>query len=116
MHAIATGSSTRIQKKRFALFVSVQDDVEFSMNRYKISCTITLKSGAKYAPVREKHPATKKNVWPVPRETFKTLQQRGIHSSRAELVDKLVIVDSELLPITRDGTLYVPGCYNLLMR
>ena len=37
MHAIATGSSTRIQKERFALFISVQDDVEFSMNQYKIS-------------------------------------------------------------------------------
>jgi hypothetical protein len=37
MHAIATGSSTRIQEERFSLFISVQYDVELSMNQYKIS-------------------------------------------------------------------------------
>jgi hypothetical protein len=37
MHAIATGSSTRIQEERFALFISVQYDVELSMNQYNIS-------------------------------------------------------------------------------
>jgi hypothetical protein len=52
----------------------------------------------------------------MPREAFKALQQWRIHSPRAELVDELVIVDSELLPIARDGTLYVPGCHNLLVR
>ena len=55
-------------------------------------------------------------MWPMPGEAFKALQQCSIHSSRAELVDELVIVDSELLPITRYGTLYVPGCHNLLVR
>jgi len=52
----------------------------------------------------------------MPRKAFKALQKRNIHSPRAELVDELVIVDSQLLPITRDGTLYIPGCYDLLMR
>ena len=66
--------------------------------------------------MREKHPATKKYVWSMPREAFKALQKCSIDSSRAELVNELVIVDSELLPITRDGTLYVPGCHDLFVR
>jgi hypothetical protein len=66
--------------------------------------------------MREKHPATKKYMWSMPREAFKALQKCSIHSSRAELVNELVVVDSELLPITRDGTLYVPGCHDLLVR
>jgi hypothetical protein len=32
------------------------------------------------------------------------------------LVDELVIIDGQLLPIARDGTLHVPGCDYLLMR
>jgi hypothetical protein len=64
----------------------------------------------------EERPATKKNVWSMPREAFKALQERSIDSPRAKLVDELVIVDSQLLPIARDGTLYVPGRYNLLVR
>jgi hypothetical protein len=64
----------------------------------------------------EKRPATKQNVWPMPREAFKALQERSIDSSRAKLIDELIIVDSQLLPITRDGALYVPGCYDLLVR
>jgi hypothetical protein len=55
-------------------------------------------------------------VWSMSREVLKALQQCSIHSSRAKLVDELVIVDSELLPITRDGTLYVPGCHDLFVR
>ena len=115
MHAIAAGSPTRIQEEGFILFISVQYDVELSMNRYNIS-TPSRHLPARYAPVREKHPATKKNVWSMPREAFKALQQCSIHSSCAELVDKLVIIDSELLPITRDRALYVPGCHDLLVR
>jgi hypothetical protein len=115
MHAIAAGSPTSIQEERFTLFISVQYDVELSMNRYTIS-TPSRQHPARYAPVREKHPATKKNVWSMPREALKALQHCIIHSSCAELVDKLVIIDSELLPITRDGALYGPGCHNLLVR
>lgn len=64
----------------------------------------------------EKHPSTKKNVWPVPREAFETLQERSIDSPRAKLVNKLVIVDRQLLPIARDGALYIPGRYDLFVR
>jgi hypothetical protein len=52
----------------------------------------------------------------MPREAFEALQERSVDSPRAELIDELVIVDSQLLPIARDGTLYVPGRYNLLVR
>ena len=63
----------------------------------------------------EKHPATKEDVWPMPREAFKTLQERSIDSPRAKLVNKLVIVDRQLLPIARDRALYVPGRYDLFV-
>lgn len=66
--------------------------------------------------MREKHPSTKKDVWPMPREAFETLQKRSIDSPRAKLVNKLVIVDRQLLPIARDGTLHVPGRNDLLVR
>ena len=63
----------------------------------------------------EKHPATKEDVWPMPREAFETLQERSIDSPRAKLVNKLVIVDRQLLPIARDGALYIPGRYDLFV-
>jgi hypothetical protein len=64
----------------------------------------------------EKHPSTKKDMWSMPREAFEALQERNINSPRAELVNELVIVDRQLLPIARDGALYVPGRNDLLVR
>ena len=63
----------------------------------------------------EKHPSAKKDVWPVPREAFKALQERSIDPPRAKLVDELVVVDRQLLPVARDGALYVPGRHDLIV-
>lgn len=68
------------------------------------------------APVGEEHPAPQKDMRSVPCETLKALQQRSVDAPRAELVDELIIIDSELLSIARDGSLDVPGCHYLLVR
>lgn len=49
----------------------------------------------------------------LPRQPLKPLQDRRIHSPRAELVNELVVVDRELLAIVRNGTFDVPGSDNL---
>lgn len=115
MHAIAAGPSTSVQEERLALFITVQYGVEVSMYQYNIS-TPSHQHPAQDAPMGEKRPATKQNVWPMPREAFKALQERSIDSPRAKLVNELIIVDSQLLPIARDGTLYVPRRYDLIVR
>ena len=66
-------------------------------------------------PVREEHPPAQENVRPVPSQTFEALQKRSVDAARAKLVDELVIVDRQLLSISRNGTLNVPGCHDLLV-
>lgn len=115
MHAIATWPSTRVQEERFALLITIQNGIEVSARKYGISGKIT-RYPKHDAPMGEKHPATEENVWLVPRETLKALQQRSVDPPGTELLYEFVIVDRELLPVARDGTLHVPGGYYLLVR
>jgi hypothetical protein len=66
--------------------------------------------------MREERPATQEDVWPVPSETLESFQQLSVDTPCAELVDEFVVIDRQLLPVARDGALYVPGCHDLFVR
>src|SRR6267142_2500993 len=70
----------------------------------------------KHAPVGEERPATQEDVWLVPSETLESFQQRSVDTPCAELVDELVVIDRQLLPVARDGALYVPRRHDLFVR
>lgn len=69
-----------------------------------------------HAPVGEERPATQEDVWLVPSETLESFQQRGVDTPCAELVDELVVIDRQLLPVARDGALHVPRRHDLFVR
>lgn len=61
-----------------------------------------------HAPMREEHPSSQEDVRTLSRQPLKPLEDRRIHSPRAELVDEFVVVDRELFPIVCYSTLDVP--------
>ena len=64
----------------------------------------------------EERPATQEDMWLVPGETLESFQQRSVDTPRAELVDELVVIDRQLLPVAGDGALYVPRRHDLFVR
>jgi hypothetical protein len=52
----------------------------------------------------------------MPREMFEAFQKRRVDTPCAELVDELVVIDRQLLPVARDRPLYVPWGYDLFVR
>jgi hypothetical protein len=79
------------------------------------ACQQTWKRANKHAPVGEKRPAAQEDMWSVARETLKAFQKRSVNPPRAELVDKLVVINRQLLAVARDGALYVPWRHDLLV-
>ena len=53
---------------------------------------------------------------PVPSQAFKALQKRGVNAASTKLVNEFVVVDRLLLSVTRNRSLDVPGCHDLLVR
>jgi hypothetical protein len=51
----------------------------------------------------------------VPSDTLESFQQRSVDTPCAELIDELVVIDRQLLPVARDGALYVPRRHDLLV-
>ena len=93
VHAIAARPAAGVEEERLALLVPVEDPVELA--------------------VREEHAPAEEDVRAVAREPFEPLEQRSVDTPRAELVDELVVVDRELLPIRRDRALDIPRSNDL---
>lgn len=61
------------------------------------------------SPMREEHSSANQLVRPMPGHFFEPLQQYAVDSFRAELDDKLIVVDRGLFTILVHGTLHIPG-------
>jgi hypothetical protein len=121
MHAIATGPPTRVKKERFPLLIAIQYGIEVSASQHNnrnisMPSYTDIRRKRKHAPVGKKRPATQEDMWPMPSETFEAFQQRSVDPPCAKLVDELVVIDGQLLPVARDGALYVPRRHDLLVR
>ena len=87
MHAVATGSSTCVEEEWDTFLIFVQ---------YKIQVTVT-----------EDHSSSKQSVCPMSRDFLETLKKSFIDSLRSELVDELVIIDSNWPALFVDSAGYI---------
>ena len=65
--------------------------------------------------MREEHLSTHQRMGLMPSHFFKSLQQCVVDPFRAELDDKLIVVNCGLFPILGHGALHVPRCNDLLV-
>lgn len=61
----------------------------------------------------EEHPSSKERVGFVAGQLLEPLEKSRIDAASTKLLNELGIVDSILFSICRDGSLYVPGSYDL---
>ena len=64
----------------------------------------------------KEHPSSQERMWLVPREFLEPFEQRSIDTACPKLINQLVVVDRELLPVCRNGALDVPWGDDLLVR
>ena len=84
VHTIATRPSSSVQEPRFALFIAIQYLVEVTVRSNQ--CTEVNDERAD-VPMREEHPPSEEDVRTLSRQPLKSLEDRRVHSPRAELVD-----------------------------
>lgn len=77
VHAVAAGSTAGVEVERLALFVAVEDQVEFA--------------------VGEKGASAEQRVCSSTCELLKAREQGLVNVARPELIDELVIVDGDLV-------------------
>jgi hypothetical protein len=95
MHVI-TGPSSRVQKERFLLFVSIKNLVEFS-NGHMLDYHRNSKQ--RHRPMTKKHSTSEKNVRSVASQSLESLQNLGIKPASAELDYELVVINCILFSI-----------------
>jgi hypothetical protein len=66
--------------------------------------------------VREEHAAAQEHVRAVAGDALETLEERAVDAPRPELLDQLVVVDRELLPVRGHRALHVPRRHYLRVR
>jgi hypothetical protein len=66
--------------------------------------------------VREEHAAAQEHVRAVAGDALETREECAVDAPRPELLDQLVVVDRELLPVRGHRALHVPRRHHLCVR
>lgn len=94
VEAVAAGTTASVEVEGLLLLVAVEDQVELAANAPPLA-KFKGKGGAAL-PMREEGPSTKEKMRLLSRQLLETCEELRRDRLRAELVDELIVVDSNL--------------------